>query len=321
MIFHFFPRGAATREMSQHTGGSVRHSALNLVTVTASLILSAIFFASGHPSAHAGQETLGDQVASILYEESSHGKIKVVILDFSVSAAPGEGSLPEKESKDLGARFTEEFTADIMNKIKESGKRGEIAVIDRSKLDDTLRERKASVKDSAEHGPVEIGRIAGVDVIIAGRLQVAGSSVTATAKVVRVRDGEILDIVKKDKQGITSPTAPVMVTILETVEKLEIGSYKAFPLKLPSGGTLNVTVDVLRGNAVDVTVIPGSELENFKERKEFKKVALFTAAKMKSYKRSADFVSGDYYLIVRDSSLGIFSVHNSDISIQVRLAQ
>ncbi len=300
----------------------MRHPTPALLAITASLIflLSGFPFAPGNPYARAGSETIEDQVANILYEESAQGKIRVVILDFSASSAPGEGKLSEKELKDLGTRFTEEFTAELMNKIKDSGKREKIAVIDRSKLDDLLRERKPSATDSTERTAIEVGRLAGVDVIITGRIQVTGNSVTATAKVVRVKDGEILDIVKQDKQEKSSSAVHPAVTILETVEKLEIGSYKAFPLKLPSGGDLTVTVDVLRGNPIDVTVIPGSELENFKERKEFKKVGLFTATKMKSYKRSADLGTGDYYLVVRDSSLGVFSVQSSDIQIQVRLA-
>jgi TolB-like protein len=281
-------------------------------------MLSGILFAIGRPYAHAGNEAIEDQVANILYEESAQGKIRVVILDFSVSTAPGEGKLSEKEAKDLGTRFMEEFTAGIINKIKDSGKREKIAVIDRSKLDDVLRERKSTTANT-EPTVIEIGRMTGVDVIITGRIQVAGNSVTATVNVLRVKDGEILDIVKQDKQEKPSPTVRTPVTILETVEKLKIGSYKAIPLNLSSGGTLNVTVDVLRGNPIDVTVIPGSELENYKDQKKFNKVALFTATKMKSFKRSADLDSGAYYLVVRDSSLGVFSAQSSDVKIIVQL--
>jgi TolB-like protein len=296
----------------------VRHSAGTLLTKTVSLILLLVL---GGLPVYAGNEAIEDQVVNILYEESAQGKIKVVVLDFSVSTAPGEGKLSEQEAKDLGTRFTEEFTAGIMNKIKESGKREKIAVYDRSKLDDALRERKTPAADSRERTMLEIGRSAGVDVIIDGRIQAAGKSVTATAKVIRVKDGEILDIVKQDKQEKPSSPAHAPVTLLETVEKLEIGAYKAFLLNLPSGGSLDVTVEVLRGNPLDVSVIPGPELENFKERKEFKKVALFTATKMKSYKRSADLGAGDYYLVVRDPSLGVFSVQHSDVKVLVRLAQ
>jgi curli biogenesis system outer membrane secretion channel CsgG len=297
----------------------VRHPTFSLLIMAASFILSGVLFVPGNQYAQAGNEAIGDQVANILYEESAQRKIRVVILDFSVSISPGEGKLSEKESNDLGTRFTEEFTAGIMNKIKDSGKREKIAIIDRSKLDDVLRERKSSAAAGAEPTAIEIGRMAGVDVIITGGLQVAGNSVIATAKVVRVKDGEILDIVKQDKQEKPSPTVRTQITILNTVENLKIGSYKAIPFNLSSGGSLNVTVDVLRGNPIDVTVIPGSELENYKEKKEFKKVAFFTATKMKGYKRSADLVSGDYYLVVRDGSLGVFSTQSSDVKIMVQL--
>jgi TolB-like protein len=307
-----------TQRSNVKRGLRVRHFAGTLLTKTVSLILLLVL---GGLPVYAGNEAIEDQVANILYEESAQGKIRVVILDFSVSTAPGEGKLSEQEAKDLGTRFTEEFTAGIMKKIKESGKREKIAVYDRSKLDDVLRERKAPAADSKERTMLEVGRSAGVDVIIDGRIQAAGKSVTATAKVIRVKDGEILDIVKQDKQEKPSSPAHPPVTLLDTVEKLEIGSYKAFPLNLPSGGTLDVTVEVLRGNRLDVSVIPGPELGNFKERKEFKKVALFTATKMKSYKRSADLGAGDYYLVVRDPSLGVFSVQYSDVKVLVRLAQ
>jgi TolB-like protein len=296
----------------------VRHPACTLSIITVSLLF---LFVLGNPCAHAGSEAIEDQVANILYEESAQGKIRVVILDFSVSTAPGEGKLSEKESKDLGARFTEEFTAGIMNKIKGSGKREKIAVYDRSKLDDALRERKAQETDGRERTILEIGRSAGVDVIIDGRIQATGNSVTATAKVIRVRDGEILDIVKQDKQEKPSSTAHATIILLETVAKLEIGSYKAFPLNLPFGGSIDVTVEVLRGNPLDVTLMPGPELENFKQQKEFKKVAFFTAAKKKSYQRSTELGAGDYYLVVRDSSLGVFSVQHSDVKVLVRLTQ
>jgi TolB-like protein len=287
--------------------------------MTVSILLSVILFAPDNQFANAGNEAIENQVANILYEESAQRKIKVVILDFSVSTAPGEGKLSEKESRDRGTRFTEEFTAGIMDIIKNSGKREKIAIIDRSKLDDVLRERKSSAPAGTEPTAIDIGRMIGVDVIITGGLKVAGNSVTATAKVIRVKDGEILDIVKQDKQDKPSPTARTQITILDTVENLKIGSYKALPLRLSSGGSLNVTVDVLRGNPVDVTVIPGSELENFKEQKKFNKVGYFTATKKKSFNRSADLESGDYYLVVRDSSLGLFSSQSSDIKILVKL--
>jgi len=296
----------------------VRHPSFTSLIVKTFILLLGVFFVTGITQATAGNKTIEDRVADILFEESAQGKIKVVILDFSISSADTERKFSEKDLKDRGSQYAGDLTADLVNKIKEAGKRDKISIIDRGRLDDILREKNLPITAIQERPATEIGRIAGIDVIIAGRLIVSGNDATTTIKMVRVKDGEILDIVKQDKQEKSSP-AHAPITILDTVEKLKIGSYKALPLNLSSSGTLNVTVDVLRGNPIDVTVIPGYELENYKEQKKFNKVALFTAAKMKSFKRSADLDSGDYYLIVRDSSLGFFSSQSSEIKIMVQL--
>jgi curli biogenesis system outer membrane secretion channel CsgG len=283
--------------------------------------LTGILFVTGIPHATAGNITIEDRLAGILFEESAQGKIRVVILDFSVSSADTERKFSEKELKDRGSQYAEDLTANLVNKINNAGKRDKISIIDRGRLDEILREKNLPITAISEHTATEIGRIAGVDVIIAGRLQVAGNEVTATVKMVRVKDGEILDIVKQDKQEKESPVVHAPVTILETVEKLKIGSSKVFSLNLPTGGIVNVTVDVLRGNPIDINIIPDSELENFKGDKKFNSVADFTATKMKSYNYSAHLDSGNYYLVLRDSSLGFFSVQSSKIKIMVQLKQ
>ncbi len=289
-----------------------------LLNIAACIIVSCTLVAGGASPARASSATLEDQVVAILSEEAAQGKIRVVVWEFSDETAPGAATPSETGSKDAAAGFTQDFTARLMDRIKEAGKRERIAVIDRSALNDVPRERKAPATESVERTAIETGRRAGIDVIVTGSIQRAGGSMTASAKVIRVKDGEILDIVKQDRQEKTSP-AQAPIALLNAVEKIEIGSYKAFPLQLPAAGTISVTVDVLSGNPVDVTVIPAEELEHYKEQKEFKKTVLLTAHKKKSYSRSAELGGGGYYLIVRDSSLGIFSVQNSTIKVSVTL--
>ncbi len=298
----------------------MRSPVFTYLIVTASLIFSAVLFEMGNPYAYAGSEAIEAQVAGILSEESAQGKIKILVLDFSVSTSDTERKLSEKELKDRGIQYTEEFIANLMNKIRDAGKRDKIAIIDRSRLDDILREKNLPIAAIPERTASEIGRLAGVDVIIAGRIQTTGNSITVTTKVVRVKDGEILDIVKQDNQEKSSAIAHAPVTILEGVEELKIGSYKALPLNVSSGGTLSVTIDVIHGNPIDINVIPGSDLENFKVQKKFNNVSDFMATKIKSYKRSANIHNGvDYYLVLRDSSLGIFTAQRSEIKIIVQL--
>jgi hypothetical protein len=45
----------------------------------------------------------------------------------------------------------------------------------------------------------------------------------------------------------------------------------------------------------------------------------FNAAKTKLYRRSARLGQGSYYLVLRDTSLGILSASASDISVKVQL--
>jgi curli biogenesis system outer membrane secretion channel CsgG len=306
--------------MTYHKKGPcVRHPSFTLLMVTASILLSGIFFVSEIPYATAGDKTIEDRLANILFEESAQGKIRVAILDFSVSSADTERKFSEKELKDRGSQYAEDLTVVLVNKINNAGKRDKISILDRGRLDEILREKNLPITAISERTATEIGRIAGVDVIIAGRLMVSGNDVAATVKMVRVQDGEILDIVKQDKREKASQVVHTPVTILETIEKLEIGSSKVFSLNLPAGGTATVTVDVPRGNRIDINIIPGSELENFKGHKNFNSVADFTATKTKSYKRSAYLDSGNYYLVLRDSSLGFFSVQSSEIKIMVQL--
>jgi hypothetical protein len=296
----------------------MRHPPFALI-VTFSLLLSGVLFEPGIPHAVAGTVTMADRVAGILFEESAQGKIKVVILDFSVSSAGTDTKFTEKELKDRGYQYAEDLTADLMSKINSAGKRDKISIIDRGRLDDVAREKNLPITAISERPASEIGRLAGVDVVIAGRLQVGAGDATATIKLVRVKDGEILDIVKQDMQEKARPVDYTPVTILETVEKLKIGSSKVFPVNLPAAGTVNVTVDVLGGNKIDINMIPGSELDNFNGHKKFDSVSDFTATKTKSYKRSAHLDGGNYYLVLHDSSLGFFSVQTSEIKIRVQL--
>jgi curli biogenesis system outer membrane secretion channel CsgG len=298
---------------------SMRYPAFTWLSITAFIIVLVVLCAPGNRNAYAGNEATEDQVAGILYREAAQGKIKIVILDFSVSSADIEKKLSEKELKDRGSRYADEFTAELMNKIKDAGKRDIISIIDRGRLDDIAREKNIPLSAVPERSATEIGRIAGVDVIISGRLLVAGDAASVTVKVVRVRDGEILDIVKQDKQGKTVPVVHSSVTLMDGVEELKINSYKALPLNLVSAGTLSAAIEVVHGNPIDIVVIPGTELENFKGRKEFKQVADFTAENIKSYKRSASLDKGDYYLVIQDSSLGVFSKQSSRIKVTVQL--
>jgi len=273
----------------------------------------------GPAQVYAGSEALGDMVVRILSEESARDKIKVIVLDFRVSFPNAERKPSEDEIKDLSSQYTEEFIADIMQRLNNTGKKSQISIIDRSKLNDILRETKQPEAIAAERTPIDLGTLAGADVVIIGNVKISGNASTAIVKAIRVKDGEIIGSVKQDSHE--KPWRPVFtpITVIDEVEKIEIGAWKALPMNLEHTGTLHVAVDVVHGNPVDVIVIAGGQMEYLQKNEKFDSVPAFSPMRTKHYKREAPIESGNYYLVLRDSSVGIFAKMRSEIKVTVRL--
>ncbi len=72
----------------------MRRPLINLLTVTAFLIVSGLLPLLGESYVYASNETIEEQVTGILFEESGRGKIKVVVLDFIISSANTEIFFP-----------------------------------------------------------------------------------------------------------------------------------------------------------------------------------------------------------------------------------
>lgn len=131
-------------------------------------------------------------------------------------------------------------------------------------------------------------------------------------------DTRIIGLVTEDSRK-KSPDSSAPVAIIDRTAKIKIGDWMAMPVKLASNGKLAVTVDVVNGNPIEVYVISGTEMENYKNHNKIKNVPGFTPARTRNYKQSADVVSGEYYLILKDSSTGVFSKQSSDIKVNIHL--
>jgi curli production assembly/transport component CsgG len=284
-----------------------------LIAVT--IVLSGLLSFRGISRSYAGSEGIEDQFANILIEQSSQGKIGVVVLDFSATGEAREETSSENELKDAGIQYTKKFIASIVKRIADAGKQGTVTVLDRPRLDDILREKKMRVVGLNELSLAPIGHVLDLDLLITGNVQVEGDFLFATAKLTRLKDGEVLSLAKERtlKNAVFKPHPPVVM--IDAREKLKIGAWKAIPLSLTLSGTLNVVMNVVHGNAVDLYVIPASELINVKNEKAFRSVEQLKALKMKKYNRSAALSMGDYFLVLHDSSLGLFSAESSDIEI------
>ncbi len=117
----------------------------------------------------------------------------------------------------------------------------------------------------------------------------------------------------------TAVHAPI--TVKDVVENLPAASWKAVALNLPYSGTVDVNLEVVRGNPIDVFLTTTDQLETM-QKEQWNQVRVYTdfsATKTKTYKRSGQLGQGDYYLVLRDTSLGLLSMSASDISVKVQL--
>ena len=111
------------------------------------------------------------------------------------------------------------------------------------------------------------------------------------------------------------------IALKDEVENLPANSWKAVGVNLPYSGTLHVSLEVVRGNPVDVFLTNADQLETLKKA-EWNNVQVFgdfNASKTRTYRRDAQLGQGNYYLVMRDTSLGILSASASDVSVKLQL--
>jgi len=117
----------------------------------------------------------------------------------------------------------------------------------------------------------------------------------------------------------TAVRAPI--ALKDSVENVPAASWKAVALDLPYPGTVDVSLEVVNGNPVDVVVTTLDQLEVLKQNGwgHMRVYTDFNAVKTKTYRRTGQLGQGSYYLVMRDTSLGILSAHASDVSVKAHL--
>jgi len=111
------------------------------------------------------------------------------------------------------------------------------------------------------------------------------------------------------------------VTITDEVENVPAASWKALNYNFPSGGKLDITVRVVNGNPIDVFLTPADQIDAMNKREwgSVKTYGDFNATKTREYHRTSQMGPGSYYLVLRDTSLGVLSAHASDVSVKTVL--
>lgn len=131
-----------------------------------------------------------------------------------------------------------------------------------------------------------------------------------------------LNFASKQMGDVFRAAVRAPVTLTDSIENLPAHSWKAVALNLPYGGTAEVSLQVVRGNPIDVFLTTTDQLDAMKQGQwnNVRAFADFNAVKTTTYRRTGQLGQGGYYLVMRDPSLGVLSASSSDISVKVQLS-
>jgi len=112
------------------------------------------------------------------------------------------------------------------------------------------------------------------------------------------------------------------ITLANETQNLAAHSWRSVAVTLPYSGTLEITLQVVRGNPVDVYLVDGSLMDVMKRTADWRAIqgnTDFEAVKTTTYHRIAPLNQGTYYLVMRDTSLGILSSSSTDVDLKIEL--
>lgn len=125
---------------------------------------------------------------------------------------------------------------------------------------------------------------------------------------------------KQTNQAIASVVrAPI--TLKDEVQNIPAASWKALALNLPYQGSVDIDVHVVHGNPLNIFLIDSDQMDAIQHGNwtQVRTYTDFNALKSTTYRRTGQLRQGSYYLVVRDTSLGILSQSASDVSVKVVL--
>jgi hypothetical protein len=111
------------------------------------------------------------------------------------------------------------------------------------------------------------------------------------------------------------------IVLEEETQNLTASSWRTVPLNVPYAGNLDVSVRVIRGNKLDVTLIDASQNAKFQDCMSRRIVCRFdfAAVKTNTYHQNSWAERGYYYLVFRDTGLGSPSSPATEVAVRVTL--
>lgn len=121
---------------------------------------------------------------------------------------------------------------------------------------------------------------------------------------------------------LVAAVAHTSITLTDETQNLRANSWRAIPVQPPYGGSLDVTLNVIHGNPLDVLLVDSSQMDVLKRTNDWRAVqgnVDFSATKTTTYHRTAQISQGTYFLVMRDTSLGLLSFSSTDVGVKVTL--
>lgn len=119
---------------------------------------------------------------------------------------------------------------------------------------------------------------------------------------------------RQSKKGLPDP-----IEIKNTTDRIKANAVQWYTFTLPYEGTLTVSVQVQKGNELDVFLMREDQLAHFKSKNKFNHFPQFESKQSQNYQRHGNLSEGRYSLVVRDPSYGIISSSTTDYQIKIKL--
>jgi hypothetical protein len=121
------------------------------------------------------------------------------------------------------------------------------------------------------------------------------------------------------------PAAPIELNNSQV--NLPAHHWQKIPLSVPQPGTLSIELRVMRGNPVDVALIPADQLSNVEQgigviqAGNLLRASLpaFRTAQARIYNHTSRIDKGEFLIVLQDTTLGILSAPASDIKVHAYL--
>jgi hypothetical protein len=125
----------------------------------------------------------------------------------------------------------------------------------------------------------------------------------------------------KGTERIVASVTHTPITLTDETQNVAANSWRGIGINVPYNGKLDVSLRIVRGNPLDVILMDASQLDVLKNGGwgNVSSYTNFSAVKTTSYRRNSPVNQGTYYLVLRDTSLGILSQSASDVAVKVTL--